>query len=99
MTTTEPPVDTFWSITVYDAERGGFLHPNAHDKYHINNTTAIKNEDGTVTFLFKTNCEEGDLNCLEVPAGQFDLVTRYYLHHEEIRSGEWTFPKLELIQK
>jgi hypothetical protein len=99
VTTTEPPVDAFWSVTVYDTERGGFLHPNAQNKYHINNTSAVKNEDGTVTFLFKTKCGEGDFNCLEVPAGQFDLVTRYYLPHEDIRSGEWTFPKLELIQK
>ena len=99
VTTTEPPVDAFWSVTVYDTERGGFLHPNAQNKYHINNTTAVKNEDGTFTFLFKTKCEERDLNCLEVPAGQFDLVTRYYLPHQEIRSGEWAFPKLELIEK
>jgi hypothetical protein len=99
VTTTEPPVDAFWSVTVYDTERGGFLHPNAENKYHINNTTAVKNEDGTVTFLFKTKCGERDLNCLEVPAGQFDLVTRYYLAHEEIRSAEWTFPKLELLKK
>jgi len=98
LTTTEPPVDAFWSITVYDTEKGGFLHPNNQNKYHINNTGAVKNEDGTVTFLFKQKCEEGDINCLEVPAGTFDLTTRYYLPHEEIRSGEWTFPKPELIK-
>ncbi len=31
-------------------------------------------------------------NCLEVPAGEFDLVTRYYLSEEEIIRGEWKFP-------
>lgn len=67
LTTSEPQVDAFWSITTYDAGRGGFLHPNANDKYHINNTAAVKNKDGTITFNFKTKCEDGDLNCLEVP--------------------------------
>ncbi|WP_152286633.1 DUF1214 domain-containing protein [Flavicella marina] len=92
LTTEEPKVDAFWSVTVYDTERGGFFHPNKYDLYHINNTTAIRNEDGTITFNFKSNCEEGDTNCLEVPEGKFDLAVRYYLPHESLISGEWTMP-------
>ena len=96
VTTEEPPVDGFWSVTVYDTERGGFLHPNDDDRYHLNDTVAVRNADGTITFTFKRDCDESDLNCLEVPAGQFDVVTRYYLPHDEIISGEWTWPKLSL---
>lgn len=96
LTTPEPPVDAFWSVTVYDTDRGGFLHPNQHNRYHINNTAAVKNDDGTVTFLFKTGCEEGDQNCLDVPEGKFDLAARYYLPGPEIRSGEWTIARPEL---
>ncbi len=99
ITTEEPPVDAFWSITVYDTERGGFLHPNKDDRHHINNTVAVKNPDGTVTFAFKQTCEAGDLNCLEVPAGQFDLATRYYLPKAEIIAGSWTLPRPKLQER
>ncbi len=98
ITTPEPLVDAFWSVTVYDTERGGFLHPNAENKYHINGSTAVRNEDGSITFLFKKSCEEGDQNCLEIPANTFDYVTRYYLPSNEIRNGEWEMPKAEMIK-
>ena len=70
VTTEEPPVDAFWSVTVYDTDRGGFLHPNDGDRYHINNTAAARNADDTVTFTFKQDCEASEMNCLEVPAGR-----------------------------
>ena len=87
LVTEAPPVNAFWSITVYDSTTGR-LHPNADNRYHINNTTAIKNEDGTYTFRFKVKCEEGDVNCLEVPAGPFDVTARYYLPEPEIMNGK-----------
>jgi hypothetical protein len=93
LTTAEPPVNAFWSITVYDTDRGGFLHPNKDDKYHINNTTAVKNVAGTVTFTFRQRCTDSDINCLEVPGGRFDLAARYYLPQQEIISGDWHMPK------
>jgi hypothetical protein len=96
VTTTEPLVKAFWSVTVYDTERGGFLHPNKHNRYHINNTTAQVNKDDTVSFNFKQSCHDADKNCLEVPANRFDLALRYYLPDESIQSSEWTFPKLNL---
>jgi hypothetical protein len=99
LTTEEPPVDAFWSITVYDTKRGGFLHPNKDDRYHINNTNAVKNADGSITFTFKQVCNASDLNCLEVPVGAFDLAARYYLPHDEIISGQWLLPKAKLDKR
>jgi len=99
ITTEEPPVDAFWSVTVYDTERGGYLHPNDEDRYHINNTSAVKNKDGTVTFTFKQKCESGDINCLEVPEGQFDITLRYYLPGDEIIEGKWKIPSAELVSE
>jgi len=99
LTTEEPPVDAFWSLTVYDTERGGYLHPNEDDRYHISGNTGVPNEDGTFTFTFKENCGDRDLNCLDVPAGRFDLAARYYLPSAEIISGEWTIPRAGLINE
>ena len=92
LVTEAPPVNAFWSVTVYDTVSGR-LHPNKDDRYHINNTTAVKDENGTFTFRFKVSCEDGDQNCLEVPAGPFDVAARYYLPEPEIMSGEWTMPR------
>ena len=96
VTTAAPPVNGFWSVTAYDTERGGFFHPNPDDRYHYNGTTATPNEDGTYTFTFRTECGGSDLNCLAVPEGQFDVAVRYYLPHDEIVSGQWTFPAIRL---
>jgi len=92
LVTEAPQVNAFWSVTVYDSTTGRF-HPNDDDRYHINNTTAAKNQDGTYTFRFKVKCEEGDVNCLEIPAGPFDVATRYYLPGPKIMTGEWTMPR------
>jgi hypothetical protein len=92
LVTEEPPVNAFWSVTVYDTTTGRF-HPNDADRYHINNTTAIRDENGTFTFQFKLSCEDADQNCLEVPAGPFDVAARYYLPEPEIANGEWTMPR------
>jgi hypothetical protein len=92
LVTEAPPVNAFWSITVYDSTTGR-LHPNDDDRYHFNNTTAASSQDGTFTFRFKTKCEDGDVNCLEVPAGPFDVAARYYLPEPEIMNGKWTIPR------
>lgn len=96
ITTKQPPVEAFWSVTAYDTGRGGFFHPNSDDRYHINNTGAVQNADGTTTFTFKQACTKADINCLAVPAGRFDYTIRYYLPKEAIRDGSWRMSKAVL---
>ena len=44
------PVDGFWSISVYNAD--GFFEPNEQGAYSVNNITAARNDDGSVTVRF-----------------------------------------------
>lgn len=93
LTMTAPPVFAFWSVTVYDTERGGYLYPNPLNRYAINNTGAVRNADGTYTFVFKHACTEGDKNCIPVPSGEFDIAGRFYWPRPELLQGKWQMSK------
>jgi hypothetical protein len=60
------PVDGFWSITVYDAE--GRFQKNEFDAYSVNNLTAQKNADGSVSIQFG-GCDGKIPNCLPIMKG------------------------------
>lgn len=81
------PVDGFWSISVYNAE--GFFEPNEQGAYSVNNITAARNDDGSVTVRFGG---EGD-NSLPLTDG-WNYLVRLYRPRAEIHSGAWTFPTL-----
>jgi hypothetical protein len=81
------PVDGFWSISVYNAD--GFFEPNARGAYSVNNITAARNDDGSVTVRFGG---EGD-NALPITDG-WNYLVRLYRPRPEILDGSWTFPAL-----
>ena len=47
LTVDDVPVDGFWSISVYNKD--GHFEENPYDSYSVNNLTAKKNPDGSVT--------------------------------------------------
>jgi hypothetical protein len=81
------PVDGFWSISVYNAD--GFFEPNERGAYSVNNITAARNGDGSVTVRFGG---EGD-NALPITDG-WNYLVRLYRPRPEILDGSWTFPAL-----
>lgn len=93
-----PPVDAFWSITVYTRER--LLYANPLNRYVINSPMlpALRRDaDGGITLHVQHDSPGADResNWLPCPPTPFGLTFRTYLPQEPIRSGRWTAPPVE----
>jgi len=83
------PVDGFWSISLYNA--GGYFQENEQNAYSINNITAKKEPDGSVTVQFG-GCDGKISNCLPIMPG-WNYTVRLYRPRAEILNGIWKFPE------
>lgn len=94
LTVGDVPVDGFWSVSVYNAE--GYFEPNSLQAYSLNNLTAKRGADGTVTIQFG-GCDGRTPNCLPtMPA--WNYLVRLYRPHEAVLSGKWTFPLAQPVR-
>jgi len=91
--TEKVPVDGFVSVTVYNAE--GFMEKNDLNAYSINNVTAKKNPDGSVTIHF--GGDPGKPNYLPITPG-WNYAVRMYQPRKEIIDGSWKFPRAKPIE-
>jgi hypothetical protein len=87
------PVDGFWSIALYNAE--GYFQKNPYNVYNLNNVTARKNADASVTIQFG-GCDGIIPNCLPIVAG-WNYTVRLYRPRAEILNGTWKFPEAQLV--
>jgi len=87
LTARDVPVDGFWSITVYNAK--GFMEPNDRNAYSVNNVTAKRNADGSVTVHF--GGDPSAANYLPIAPG-WSYVVRMYQPRKEVVDGTWKFP-------
>lgn len=87
------PVDGFWSLTVYNAE--GYFEKNPYGAYALNNVTAEKNADGSVSLQFG-GCDGKVTNCLPIMKG-WNYLVRLYRPREEILKGQWSFPAPQAV--
>ncbi len=92
-----PPVDAFWSITMYDAENF-FLVDNEINRYSIGDRTAgIKYEDdGSLKIQISAEKPEDTANWLPAPKGRFRPVLRAYLPQEAIFNETYKLPGINL---
>jgi hypothetical protein len=88
------PVDAFWSISVYNKE--GYFEKNAENSYSVNNLTARKAADGSVTVLFG-GTPDASANHIPITPG-WNYTVRLYRPRAEILDGTWKFPEPEPVK-
>jgi hypothetical protein len=98
-----PPVNAFWSITMYDAAY--FFVDNALNKYTVSPRNSLKyNPDGSLD-LYVQNVSPGkdkEANWLPAPNGVFILMMRMYWPKEKdpsILDGSWKVPPVRVAAK
>ncbi len=72
-----PPVNGFWSITMYDS--GDFFVPNPLNRYNVSSRSMFKdNPDGSVDLYIQNESpgKDKEANWLPAPKGEFVLMMR-----------------------
>lgn len=96
-----PPVQGFWSLTMYDADY--FFVANPLNRYSISPRQDLKaGPDGSVEILIQHESPGPDKesNWLPAPAGKFVLMLRMYWPDENVPSildGTWTIPPVTKV--
>ena len=93
-----PPVDAFWSLTMYD--ENGFLVENPIGRYTLGDRDALAlNEDGSLDVLIQHDAPQGSQdNWLPAPAGEFAVTMRLYLPRDTLLDGRWQVPGIIRLQ-
>ena len=89
VTVKDVPVDGFWSVTVYNSR--GFFEKNKLGAYSLNNVTAQKSTDGSVTIQFGGGNAKTP-NLLPIVKG-WNCAIRLYRPRKGIIEGKWKFPE------
>lgn len=94
-----PPVDAFWSITLYYAK--GFLVPNPIRRYSIGDRTPglVRGSDGSIRLTIQ-NADPGAgnrANWLPAPDEKFMLMMRLYRPQRQASEGRWHPPAITPI--
>jgi len=88
-----PPVDAFWSITMYDAH--GFQAANPLDRFAIGDRDPlVYNSDGSLD-IYLQHASPGpgrESNWLPAPEGPLGITMRLYAPRPEALDGRWNPP-------
>jgi hypothetical protein len=94
-----PPVQGFWSLTLYDEEH--LFHPNPLKRQSLGtkNKALKHNEDGSLTLYAGAKSPGGDKesNWLPAPNGKFSLYIRTYWAEKAVLDATWKPPVVKKI--
>jgi hypothetical protein len=96
---TLPPVDAFWSITLYDQE--GYQVANSLNRFALSSWMPFKyNPDGSLDLYFQKESPGADkeANWLPAPTGPFNLTMRLYAPKSDALTGRWDPPPVTRVQ-
>ncbi|MFE3324262.1 DUF1254 domain-containing protein [Streptomyces sp. NPDC059176] len=96
-----PPVEAFWSVTMYDAP-DHYLVPNEIERYAIGSRTPglVRADDGSLTlWIQRERPRDPDraANWLPSPPGDFRPVARLYVPGPEVLYGTYRLPRIERV--
>jgi len=94
-----PPVDGFWSLTMYDKDY--FFVDNPLNRYTLSQRNKLKaNPDGSVDLYIQAESpgKDKESNWLPAPKDEFILMMRLYWPKEKppsIIDGSWKIPEVK----
>jgi hypothetical protein len=96
-----PPVNGFWSITMYMIDEGWWFVPNPLNRFTVSLRNNPKfNDDGSLTLYFQNESPGADkeANWLPAPKDDFIAMLRMYWPKDSgtsILNGSWTPPAVQ----
>jgi hypothetical protein len=93
-----PPVNGFWSLTMYD--QAFFFVANPLNRYTISPRNNLKTEADGSTVLYVQSMSPGvdkESNWLPAPQGMFVLMMRFYGPSNALLDGTWELPPVTRV--
>jgi hypothetical protein len=93
-----PPVDAFWSVTMYDRE--GLPAANEINRFAIGDRDDLKfNPDGSLDLFIQNRNPGSDkqVNWLPAPKGPLGVTMRLYAPRISVLDGRWTPPAFKRV--
>ena len=92
-----PPVNAFWSLTMYDAD--GFQVANPTDRFALGDRDPLKyNADGSLDLYIQHDAPTGDEGANWLPSsgsGTIGLTMRLYAPKLQVLDGDWVPPSVQ----